>query len=494
MQPRQPPHDGPAQAAAALAATQHAEEALAQARAVGVRQARAGVLHHQPRALARRGRGHLHRHAAAIGAVAQRVVEQVAQQHGGQRAVHGHGHGLPGPLQVDVLAARLRRALQILRLLRSDGGQVALATPALARVGVGHLGLQPRQLQQLLHQPRGAVAAGNGGGQRGAALVVLRGALRHLRLHADAGDRCAQLVRGVGGEAALARQLLVHALEQAVERAHQRAHLGQHAVLGQRLQRVRVARGHAGAQGAQRAHGAAHRPPDAGRQQRQRHQQRQQRAAQAGQQHVAAGRGLLADVDDVLDPVLVEPGGGEHAPAGAADALVRQAARGRRRHRRLGRVGRARMQLALVPDLERHARLVFVQQRRRLHHGIVVVVHLAGGQQRGGLRQVGIQQLVQLVLGDEPRHRHRAQPGDQHEAQHHRRQALGERPGAQSSAVHLKRPKRRTSSATDDSPTANRPRSRPHAGTRARAWPARRVRPPSREAREGGSGASRSGG
>ncbi len=64
-------------------------------------------------------------------------------------------------------------------------------------------GLQPRQRQQLLDQPRGAVAARERGLERVAAPRVVGLGQRHLGLGADGGDRRAQFVRGIGGEPAL---------------------------------------------------------------------------------------------------------------------------------------------------------------------------------------------------------------------------------------------------------------------------------------------------
>ena len=72
-------HDGPAQAAARLACAQHAEEPFAQPCLLFRCQAGAAVFHGQLRKAL--GLGHLQPHLRAIGAVAQGVVQQIAQQH-----------------------------------------------------------------------------------------------------------------------------------------------------------------------------------------------------------------------------------------------------------------------------------------------------------------------------------------------------------------------------------------------------------------------------
>ena len=75
-------HDGPSQAAARLACAQHAEEPLAQPGLLFWCQAGSAVFHGQLRRAL--GLGHLQSHLRAIGAVAQGVVQQIAQQHTGK--------------------------------------------------------------------------------------------------------------------------------------------------------------------------------------------------------------------------------------------------------------------------------------------------------------------------------------------------------------------------------------------------------------------------
>jgi hypothetical protein len=67
----------------------------------------------------------------------------------------------------------------------------------------GGAALQPRQGQQLLHQVGGTVAALQRGQQGMVARIRIAFAQGHLGLGADGGDGGAQLVRGIGREAAL---------------------------------------------------------------------------------------------------------------------------------------------------------------------------------------------------------------------------------------------------------------------------------------------------
>ena len=86
-------------------------------------------------------------------------------------------------------------------------------------------GIQPGQLQQLGHQPSGAVAALQHSVQRVLALAARVGATGHLRLHANGRNRRSQFMRGIGCEAAFTVHLLRHLIKQSIERPHQRLHL-----------------------------------------------------------------------------------------------------------------------------------------------------------------------------------------------------------------------------------------------------------------------------
>ena len=71
---------------------------------------------------------------------------------------------------------------------------------------------------------------------------IVKGKLRHVGLHLQRGQRAAQLMGGIRGEAALAGHHLLRTGEKMVKRIKQRANLRRHAVGGQRIGRIRRAR------------------------------------------------------------------------------------------------------------------------------------------------------------------------------------------------------------------------------------------------------------
>ena len=214
------------------------------------------LLHKMPMAIALVV--HLQLHLGTLRAVAQGVVQQVAQQHACQGLGQGNAHAVrQGFAQHDALLPVLCGGVQIGRHLARHLGQWRAAEV------LGGFGVEPGQLQQLLHQPGGAVAALHRGLQRRGAFLCIGGALRHLGLHADAGNGGAQLMRCVGGELLLCGQQPGHALEQLVQRRDQRQHLGRNAFGGQGCERLGLARGHGVSEPPQRPHRAAHCPPAA---------------------------------------------------------------------------------------------------------------------------------------------------------------------------------------------------------------------------------------
>ena len=144
------------------------------------------------------------------------------------------------------------------------------------------------------------------------------GPLGHLRLRPDRGNRGAQLMGGVGREAALRGHHPLDALEQAIERLHHRPHLCRH--VGQRdgLQALRLALFQRLTELAQRGKPLAHRPPARQGQQWQGNNEGQQHVAQDGPKNRTARRRLFADIN-------------LHIALGAA----------RRKHAPLGTIGQA---------------------------------------------------------------------------------------------------------------------------------------------------------
>ena len=399
------------------------------------RQAGAAVLDDQPgaghgrfRAVGHRRRGglgqrrgqHGHPHRRAGRAVAQRVVDQVAQQHRQQRGLAAH-------LQPARLLRRLE--LQILALLEGGGGDLDhLVAGQRHQVGAAlaalRLGLQPRQRQQLLHQAGGAVAAGQRRLQRMAARGRIGHRQRGLRLRANAGDRGAQLMRGIGGEAPLRAQQRMGAIEQLVERLDQRQQLGRCVVDAHRRQLGRIARGQLAPEPVQRHQAQTHRPPHAQAQQRQRHQQRQQRAAQHRLENLLARVAQLADQHDRVGG-LPRPGGID--PPVASRQMGGVKARHQRRQRFGRRIPGMHFQHAVAPDLEGHPRRVAVQIGGRRQRGLAAILELQRDQQRGRLRQMTVEQAVELAPGVDPGQHRRQHPQHRHPGQHPAEQPRAQR-------------------------------------------------------------------
>ena len=114
--------------------------------------------------------------------------------------------------------------------------------------------------------------------KRGGARGSIGRALHEFDLQLQRGERCAQLVRRVGGEAALRRQRVAQAQEQRVETAGQRSQFLRQAGLRQRLHRVGLAPLHGMRHRLERAQPASHRIPDEDAEKRNQRGQRQQRA------------------------------------------------------------------------------------------------------------------------------------------------------------------------------------------------------------------------
>ena len=192
--------------------------------ALGLGQARAAVLDRQPAACPRAApratvTARLRR------AVADRVVDQVAHQHRQQRRVARHRAGVGGIEleRLPLVRARCGASSATTRARPARPGRAARAAgaaPASSRDSVSSC-----STSRVARSQPSSVAS-----QRVAALRVVGLGQRHLGLGADRRDRRAQLVRGVGGEAALGLHQRADALEQAVQRVEHRRHLRRRAV------------------------------------------------------------------------------------------------------------------------------------------------------------------------------------------------------------------------------------------------------------------------
>jgi hypothetical protein len=258
-----------------LPAAQHAEEALTQARQLRFGPGRAAVFHHAA-ALAPGCLRHPAARARRPGCSARRcppgcaAARPAASSSPARQAAGLGSSSSTWPLASAAAPGRRPPARQRPRSTGAQWGRCA--------------GFQARQRQQLLHQPRGAVAAFQRGLQ---AWRARRRRLRqrHLGLGADGGDRRAQLVRGVGGEAALASISAAMRLEQAVQGVSMGCISdGAFASTTGSSACGSTARASCAAQRRNGAVPRTHGPPRRQRQQRQRQRHRPQRAAQHGAQ------------------------------------------------------------------------------------------------------------------------------------------------------------------------------------------------------------------
>ena len=320
--------------AAALGLAVGAVETLAQAgQRLGI-QRRAGVVHLQAVGI------EAQRDGTALGRVAHGVVDQVAQQQGQQVGVAVQRErrlrrGRPVAAERDVAAFGQRQ--HVAEDLHDDGLPVHRRR---VRRTLG--GLQPRQGQQLPDQAVHAVEAGH---QLGSGLRALRGvgsAVEHVPLRTQHGQRRAQLVRGIGREAALARQRGVDAGKEAVHRPQQRLQLGRRVGQRHRLQVVGAAALHVGRERAHRRqrlpHGPGHR--------QQQHRQHQQPGQQLAAHQVA---------HELVALVHALPGGHQGAAVGGLQVV---GAPGRARELQVDEahgVGPVRQRLALAVDQQRAA-------------------------------------------------------------------------------------------------------------------------------------------
>lgn len=304
--------DGQAEPAAAALAV--APETPGEVRQVGFGDARTVVADVEARA-ALRG-FHRQLHPGAGGGVAQGVVQQVAQRGDGQHR---------GDFQ-----RRLGQAV----------GQLQLEHPHVAVAGVVHgypggvLGaalhavverqaaFHPRQQQQLVQRPVQTVGAFLGVGQG----LLGGGALGHardLQVGLDRGQRAAQLVGGIAGQASLAFDGLGDALEQLVLGFHQRLQFARQGRQLQWLQRVGATSGEGVANPLERRQALAGAEPEQG----QAAEQGDGHRHRGGHHHRALQHVALFQAVGGADPQIAGLHG-EAAPQHAVDFLVAEAAGG----------------------------------------------------------------------------------------------------------------------------------------------------------------------
>ena len=183
--------------------------------------------------------------------VAQRVFDQVVQQHAELRGVAADEQRRAGTrAQVDaqVFGLDAHRSDHGTRQL----GQIDRVVPRRFTVG-----LEARDMQQLFNDMLRALDAGLQFIQRLCPLRVVARAAHPVQLQAQRRHRRAQPVGCISEEAALRREGLRQPAHQPVDRRHQRRHLVGHIDKPDRRQRARAARGDVAAGDIQRTQRAA---------------------------------------------------------------------------------------------------------------------------------------------------------------------------------------------------------------------------------------------
>ena len=169
-------------------------------------------------------------------------------------------------------------------------------------------GIQPREVEQLLGQTCAALDPLAQPAERGVALHAVSRLQRELGLGEQGGHRGAQLVRGVGDEAALALQRTIQPLEKLIERLHEGRDLAGQPGSGQGGEIKPLAATDGRLDGEHRAQRPAHHRP-----QRQR------------QQHEQDGRGAEAQLEPAqalgIELPMRPRGLHVHPPAGVAHAV-----------------------------------------------------------------------------------------------------------------------------------------------------------------------------
>ena len=279
--------DRQAQAAAIDAAAQRPVERLQHQAALGLGDARPGVLDLQHHHLAKRVGHDPRRHRAAGRRVLQTVVHQVTDQLAHQQRLaqqpgmlgQDQRLALVGPFvaQIDTLVHRLghevahrfARQLRQVHFLRRPAGTFLVFGPGHRQQLVDHVGSALAGVSNLLQRAFECLRV---------MLASVDLALRQLGLHPQPGQRGFELVRGVGQKMLLAAHRTVQPGQQIVHRADQRRHLFGYIVLAQRRQVMAFALSDALLQLVERLDAPGQRQPDQQHRQRQHHELRHDHA------------------------------------------------------------------------------------------------------------------------------------------------------------------------------------------------------------------------
>ncbi len=370
--------DRKAEAGAGALRRRAAVEAVEHPLALVRRYAGTAVLDLEQRLAAARVDAHLHR--AAFGRVAQRVVDQVAEQGAPRIGVAGDRRRR-GAIESQIDAPRMRHRLALGNHLARERREIDRLSRA-RRVRV-----EARQGEQLLGEVRSAQQALAQRAQRLVALGVIGRALDELRLQPERGERRAQLVRHVGDEAPLRAERALQAREQVVHRMHRRLDLARQAVERERLERVGAAAPDVGGERAKRREPAADAEPH--RERDQRHEQEEGRdVAQRdiGAQPEARALGLR-DLHHARSPLR-----GVDAPAAAARVDARKSGGGQERQLAVG-LRYVHQAVGAVPQLHQQLAVFALARVARDRDGEQVLV----AQRQRGLLELVVEQVVHFL-------------------------------------------------------------------------------------------------
>ena len=168
--------------------------------------------------------------AAALARVGDRVVEEIGEQLTDQELVPVDDRGVELQSEIDALGDRPR--YEFLRDPLDDRPQVARAR----RFGLEVAAFGAGERQELVGEVRGALGGELQRDEHPLPFRRLPLLQAVLRLHAQPGERRAQLVSGIGDELLLRAQRGCELEQEIVERVHHRPHLDRRVVFLDRAQ------------------------------------------------------------------------------------------------------------------------------------------------------------------------------------------------------------------------------------------------------------------
>ena len=325
-----------ADAAGAAAAIEAVEHSLA----VLDRNARPAIAHAEHDAA--RVIGERDIDSAAGGSVANRIVDQIRDQRAQRiRTTLDHRRSSGGEPEIDALGTGERRQV---------GDDFARQRRQIHRCRrhFAHSRFLACQRQELLDQARRTLETALELAERRRALGVGGRALGELRLQMHRGERCAQLVRGVGDKRALRVERMGEAREQIVERADQRLNFARQIGLGQWLQQRRRTPRHRGRDPIERLQPSGNGEPDQDGEKRQHRQERHDGSQCHARRELAPRAHRLRDLHHLFSGERAE-----HPP--------RPALGGERREPELrvlgqnaARLRQEKLHAVAIPDLHHH--------------------------------------------------------------------------------------------------------------------------------------------